>query len=808
MTRVDFAGNELFSDETLSLYVRTHPNRRFLGVPGMTWWLWMYRLGASGALGQRGGEALMASGEPPAYVDPSVIAADVERLQLFYRQEGFRDALVTVRIDTLDRRDRVHITFEIERGRPTYLRQVIYEGLDDLDEGQQLRLARGSLLRPDRLDPASPLRFIAPGQRYSEPVLHEERRRLLTFLRNEGFAAVSRDSIRALIYPQSEDSFDVVFRVHAGSRFRFGDVFFDVIGPEEADIPSRTDTTVVAGPADSLAGGTIAVRIEQERKLSSGILRRTLQFRPGQWYNQADLLATKRRLEATGLFIFTDILPGPPDTVSSGRAPRLPHRIELRTRPRHRARMETFVQQHSGVAGGDSELGTGLGLGLSYENANLFGNGETFRLSTTGSIAADLSDLFSAGPDSAAAPLDRRLLTSAQAEVAASLTYPYLFGPFQAFEQVLGLYDARTRLSLSLLTARRDDLGLIIRGRGTARFRLEMQHTPTVTSLVDVLDLSLSNPDTLSGFDARFLSELLRPVQDPVQRAQIEEDYTQPQINSALRYTFRSARVNPLRRDRGYSYEASLEAGNDLSYLLDRFVFSPGEVEGTLPGLPFFREAGGDSRLVYRPYLRMAGDLRRYRPLSGRTVLTARFTAGFVHPTGRSDVVPFDRRFYSGGASSVRGWGLRELGPGAARFDRTADTTATGRPAGEAVTNILGGDVKLEASAELRSTVLRNVLAADWVGVLFVDAGNVWFGPRNPGFGEETPAEVDGRFRFDTFYRELGVGSGIGLRIAWEYLIVRFDLATRVFDPRQRSEGWFPKDPGRLQPHFGIGHTF
>ena len=164
--------------------------------------------------------------------------------------------------------------------------------------------------------------------------------------------------------------------------------------------------------------------------------------------------------------------------------------------------------------------------------------------------------------------------------------------PFGSLDRLLNLYQARTRLSLSLLTARREDLRLIIRGRGNTRIRLEMQHTPTVISLVDLLDLSLSNPDTLDGFEEAFLDNILGPVDDPVQRAQILEDYTQPQINNALRYTFRSANVNPLRRERGYSYEAAFEIGGNLPYLLDRFVYTPDLLEGSLPGLPFFGGLG------------------------------------------------------------------------------------------------------------------------------------------------------------------------------------------------------------------------
>ena len=54
---VRFSGTEFFSEEDLLLRVRTQSNRRFLGVPGITWWLWLYRLGESGALGDRLGSA-------------------------------------------------------------------------------------------------------------------------------------------------------------------------------------------------------------------------------------------------------------------------------------------------------------------------------------------------------------------------------------------------------------------------------------------------------------------------------------------------------------------------------------------------------------------------------------------------------------------------------------------------------------------------------------------------------------------------------------------------------------------------------
>jgi len=417
---------------------------------------------------------------------------------------------------------------------------------------------------------------------------------------------------------------------------------------------------------------------------------------------------------------------------------------------------------------------------VTYNNLNLFGGGESFQFKSTGSIAADVGG--------------KGGFTSTQFEVASSLAYPYLVFPFGKFDRKLNLYDARTRVSLSLLVARRDALRLVLRGRGSARVRYELRHTQNFSSLIDVVDITVSNPDTLDGFQRIFLNDILNSVSDPIQRAQIIEDYTVPQFNNALRYTFRAARLDPFRRENGYSHEASIEWGGNLGYLLDRFVYTPGKVEGSLPGLPFFRGRASGNRMIYRQYIRLSADLRRFIRLTSRSVFAWKLILGFAQPLGQARVIPFDRRFYSGGASSVRAWRLRELGPGGASFANATDSVRTGS------TNLLGGDIKLEGSLEWRQTFIRNLFAARWIFALFADAGNVWFGPRNPG-------TKSGRFRLQGFLSELGVGSGFGVRLAWDYLIIRFDFAYKVHDPLRRGE-IFPDGFRKPVVQFGIGHTF
>jgi outer membrane protein assembly factor BamA len=760
---VRFQGDLVFSREQLQLRTRTRGNRRLLGIPGATWWLWLYRFGDK--MGGRLGRGIRGSGEPPAALDTSVVAADVERLRLFYNQEGFRRAAIRAEIDTSRGRKKTHVIYDIAPGDPTFIRNVRYAGLEELEPDSRAQLVREGLLgRP--IDESLQLEG---DQRYSEPLLLEEGRRILNYLRNTGYPFITRDSIHAVVIPSKPDSFDIVIDVRLGNRYRFGDLTYQITGPQE-DVPIRVDTVRVSveSGAEILIPGYVA----GDTRIDPRALRRTLQFRPGQWFDQSLVSATKRRLDAIGVFAFTEIRTLPPDSTRTG----IGLHLELQTRDRHRVQLETFMLQRSGgFADSDNEIGTGLGV--SYSNLNLFGGGEAFRLRSTGTIAADLGL--------------QKGFTSTQWDISGTISYPYLTWPFGGLSDALGLYDARTRVSVSFLAARRDALRLVLRGRGNLGLRLELRHSQTLTSFVDILDLSVSNPDTLAGFGDIFLDDVLASIDDPVQQGQIVEDYTQPQINNALRYTLRSGRVDPFRRDDGHLYEGSLEVGGNLPYLLDRFVFDPGNVENSLPGLPFFGGTDREDRLIYRQYVRAFVDIRQYLRLSSRSVLAWKTVVGIAQPLGAADVVPFDRRFYSGGASSVRAWRLRELGPGSASF---SDSVGVGG------TNILGGEIKLEASVEHRRVVIRGLFEADWSLALFVDVGNVWAGPRNPG-------PKAGRFKLNRFYEELGIGSGFGVRLGWEYLIVRLDFAFKVHDPLRSGE-FMPDGFSQFVPQFGIGHTF
>ncbi|MCU0437298.1 MAG: BamA/TamA family outer membrane protein [Raineya sp.] len=182
--------------------------------------------------------------------------------------------------------------------------------------------------------------------------------------------------------------------------------------------------------------------------------------------------------------------------------------------------------------------------------------------------------------------------------------------------------------------------------------------------------------------------------------------------------------------------------------------------------------------LEYFKFMRFSNEFRFYQPLSKSkpTKMAYRLFTGLALPYGTSEILPYEKFFFSGG-NTMRGWIQRRLGPG-------------GFQTPPSLTNIeKQGNIILEANAEFRFKVW-SVLNMG----LFVDAGNIWT--------LEDKNFKDGGFS-NRFYEQFAVATGAGLRFDFSFLLIRLDLGLRVLDPAKPKAERFVLDEVRLKNLFG-----
>ena len=134
----------------------------------------------------------------------------------------------------------------------------------------------------------------------------------------------------------------------------------------------------------------------------------------------------------------------------------------------------------------------------------------------------------------------------------------------------------------------------------------------------------------------------------------------------------------------------------------------------------------------------------------------------------KSKYLPFFKQYYAGGPSSMRGWGLRRLGPGSTVKNYQNYPPEVGDP-------FRGGEIQIEANIEYRF-YLATIAGVKVNSALFTDIGNVWFRTPNPDY-------PDGTFKFDKFYKDLAVAVGTGVRLDFNYFLIRLDYGLKARNP-------------------------
>ena len=184
-------------------------------------------------------------------------------------------------------------------------------------------------------------------------------------------------------------------------------------------------------------------------------------------------------------------------------------------------------------------------------------------------------------------------------------------------------------------------------------------------------------------------------------------------------------------------------------------------------------------------------DLRYHLVINSSNKMAFRFFAGAGYPYGNNNAMPFEKKYFSGGSSGIRAWQVRSLGPGSYVIPEDQKGLYPNQL----------GDIKLEASAEYRFDLFSIIK-----GAVFVDAGNIWA----LNSSDNRSGSV---FKASGFYREIAIGTGLGIRVDFSYFIGRLDLGVKLRDPgTPDGPRWIPGyrkyQFSDLVLNFGIGYPF
>ncbi len=752
-------------NDALSSLIIQKPNTYFFGV--FPYKVWLYNLRYRKYQHDTAAEKFqlkLKTVERPAVYDSALADRSVQHMNGFLFNQGYFYAQVSDTLLTKKRKARV--VYRVNTG----LRYLIHRTTLDIDDSTVKAIVAESMSQ-------SPLTEGAP---FAMSVADQERNRIATVLRNHGYykftaemVHIEADTFNKVLLQDVENPFegainflaqqkagrkptvDLSIRIRAGEernayrRYRIGKLR---IYP---DFVSRSDVNDSTMQERTIGDATFRYHhyYVHERVLLNHIF-----LQPGQYFTQDGYDKTITKLNELGLFQYVQIYMVDDSTLPADRS----LRVIILMNP---------VKRYDFSAGFDVTHGQtyslGTSIGLNFRNRNLGRGANQLSVSLNGGIEM--------GYDSVRSKpfLDRFYLLSRSLGVNATLDFPKFIAP--------------------------DFLGKIIKPNQTHTLigvgSSLMDRVNYFTLINTAVSLGYNwKPDAQKTweFSPLFANVLRLPNRSALFQALLDS-------NAFLRNSYQEILIEGENLYFTYSNQNSPTAQHHSSYLRAG-VEEAGALLGLVNAAIDLNRSLG---LRYSQYVRMELDARHYIRRR-HSELATRFFAGVGVPYDKSSVLPYVKQYFVGGPYSLRGWRVRQLGPGsyqdsssnmdAAFIDRT-------------------GDIKMEANAEFRFDMVPLFGGSLHInGAVFIDAGNIWLAKPSKDY-------PGGDFHFGELGHDLAVNTGFGLRVDIASLfVIRADWGIPIKQPGTGPNGGWVFDeiqPGNrdwraryLMPMIAIGYPF
>ncbi len=748
--RVDSTANGPQIDtQQMEAYLRQEPNHRML-------WSIKFRLGFYNLSGNDTTKFwnrwVRRLGEPPVVYDSALTAESAEQLRKVLVNKGYLKA--AVKADTIPNysKRKVKVNYTLSPGEAYTIDSIAF---DIADKGVDSLISSNLHHMP-----------VSAGAPLDRNLLEEQRQTIYDLLRNHGYFAFKKEDITFVAdTTYGSTSADLTMKVslpktsspevaeRMGIRPDF-DLWHirRVIAVTDYDPATDPDLGNLQA-RDTINYKGLEILYGAKAYLRPKVIYENCFLSPGQLYTERSVDRTYQSLSRLQILKFINVRLVPAGRV--GDTGLLDAYVLLTPGKPMTASLELEGTNSAG------DLGVAVGLGFTHRN---IGRGsETLSAKLTGSYEA-LSGDFS---------LDN-LIHNRYMEYGAdfSLTFPRFVAPFLT-ERFKRNINASSGLNITINYQERPEYTRIISTAGW--FYKWSNRRQTLRQTLTPIDV---NYVYLPRSTYEFLDRIA--PDNPLLRYSYEDHFIM-RMGYNLYYTNRRQMLpghKAALRD-FFTLRANAEvAGNVLFGLSNLF-----EPERNFTENPY--KLFG---IRYSQYVRFDGDWSYLKVVDWRNSVAFHIGGGIGIPYGNSTILPFEKRFYGGGANGVRGWAVRTLGPGSF-------------PGVNSVSDFINqcGDIRLEFNAEYRAKLF-------WVLELgaFVDVGNIW----TIRSYENQPGGV---FRFNRFYEQFAGAYGLGLRMDFDYFLIRFDLGMKAFNPASGERRWplvHPQWHRDSAFHFSIGYPF
>ncbi len=746
--RVDIEDAEVKTRE-LRHYIRQKPNRRILGL--YRFHLNVYQLADRGRENRFKRWMKNTIGEPPVIFDP-VLADNTERqFELYMQSKGYFNTEVSHEVDF--RRKRANVSYQVTGNKPYTIRNITYNIADNFLEGFVLKDTTNSLLKRQ--------------QRYDADNLQKERDRISRHLRNQGFFNFSREFIFFRVdstLASHQVDIDLVINSPASGKNGLQDSLVSQrhrrfvidkiqIYPEYSRFRPNIlypDTTRYIPPNGREENDRVYTFYHDgDLRIKAGTISRNILLDQGDYYRERDVEQTYNYLSGLRSFRLINVQFSESEDPIHGEPNDTIGFLNARVQLA-RSPANAFTIEAEGL---NSAGNLGVAGNLLFQNRNTFRGAEILNLRLKGALEVS-------GESAADEVLQRLPFNTIEMGAELSLDFPKLLLPF-SMERLSRYARPKSTILTGINYRQRPDYTRYVLN---VSYGFEWSENPQKRHFLHPLEVS-----SIKIFNDSILQSKI-PEGNPLILSRFRDHLT-----AGLKYSY-VYNTQQIGRDVDFVYfRANLESsGNLMNIAAKIFDVSKGE-DGSYT---FFN-------IPFAQYIRSDLDFRYYRVFDQHNTLAFRIMGGAGLPYGNLDVLPFIKSYYGGGANGVRAWKIYHLGPGS-----YGDTS-------EGFDKY--GDIKLEANVEYRFAIY-----GIWHGAFFVDAGNVWFSKENPQF-------PGGDFSLDRFYKEIAVGAGPGLRMDFDFFVVRVDAAFPLHDPsKPLGERWSRGIPriGNWNFNLGIGYPF